>query len=608
MDPNQKAEYSENIEEYLEEYKVYDYFYELMKEVVTEKPKNLIDFLIERISKSETQRCVIMGPPGFSRLGLGRLISDKVGWKYFNMSEWIGKEVDLEKDPRPAKPVHERQKIEKPESQPKDKNTDKPDDNKDVKVEDTKVDDKKVENKKEEKDNKDDKKENKKEDNKDDKKDDKKDNEDDKKDDTKSEKDDTKYQQSENKEVDKKSDKDNKKDDTSVKDKKSEVAHSEHKSEKAPSEKVEEPKQKPELEVPQKTQQEELNDNLLKYRDEVIQDNPQEDIINKHLYEDIKYEMSSSLQMGFISDQKVIEIFKKYTKEYDHECWILEGFPKTRAQALSLSKNKQIPDKIFLIKYSDEVAIEHIKESLLSRYGEEAEDAVLDTAARKAMQEYHMNIKDVQDLFKNVIHIIDAHGYVKGYSDDQNKVSYFVEELSRLIQMKRMSPDRRLRIIVVGSPGSGRSSQASAIAKKYGLVHVSTSNLLKNEIRLKTERGRRIKECFNNSKLVPDEIICSLVEARIKQNDCKLNGWVIDGFPKTIQQITVLKAMKIKPTRVVILECDKKVCQERILNRMFDPVMGTVYKNSKEAPQTKEIQDRLTAYFPDMTEDKVSRR
>ena len=92
------------------------------------------------------------------------------------------------------------------------------------------------------------------------------------------------------------------------------------------------------------------------------------------------------------------------------------------------------------------------------------------------------------------------------------------------------------------------------ISKKYGLVHISSLNLLKNEVRLSTERGKRVKECLNKNKLVPDEIICSLVESRIKQSDCKLNGWILDGFPKTIQQITVLKAMKIKPSRVVILE------------------------------------------------------
>jgi adenylate kinase len=254
------------------------------------------------------------------------------------------------------------------------------------------------------------------------------------------------------------------------------------------------------------------------------------------------------------------------------------------------------------------VAIDHIKSTLKEKYGDSFDDEQIQEAAECAMQEYHMNIKDVEEVFKNVIHMIDAHGYVKGYSEEQNKVSHFVEQISRMIQMKRMSPDRRLRIIIIGAPGSGRSTQAEQIAKKYGLVHISTSNLLKNEIRLKTERGKRIKECFTNSKLVPDEIICSLIEARIKQNDCKLNGWVLDGFPKTIQQITVLKAMKIKPTRVIILECDKEICAERILKREFDPVTGKVYNMIDSPPEDREILGRLVPYFPDMTKEKVEKR
>ena len=197
----------------------------------------------------------------------------------------------------------------------------------------------------------------------------------------------------------------------------------------------------------------------------------------------------------------------------------MEGFPKTKVQALSLGQNKTVPDKIFILKYSDDVAIEHILHNLKQKYGNEKDDFELAEIAKEQMLEYHTNINGVQDLFQNIIHIIDAHGYVKGYKDDQNKVSIFVDEISRLIQTKRMSPDRKQRIIIVGPPGSGRSTQGQIIAKNYGLIHVSTANLLKNEVRLKTERGKRIKECFAQSKLVPDEIICSLIESRIKQSD-----------------------------------------------------------------------------------------
>ena len=85
MDKSQKHEYIDGIEEYLEDYKVYDYFYELMKDLIIHRPKNPVDFLIERISKSDCFRSVFIGPPGFSRLGLGRLVAGKIGWKYLNI-------------------------------------------------------------------------------------------------------------------------------------------------------------------------------------------------------------------------------------------------------------------------------------------------------------------------------------------------------------------------------------------------------------------------------------------------------------------------------------------------------------------------------------------
>jgi adenylate kinase family enzyme len=465
---------------------VYDYFYELMKEVVTHKPKNLIDFLIERISKSETYRCVIIGPPGFSRLGLGSLISGRIGWKYLNMSDWISKEVDLKKDIRPQKPVHERltgiasiiqkgveKEVERIENAPGiadvlksevSKETEVLKKEKDDKKEDKKEDVKKEEAKKEEK------------------------------------KDETGKKDKKDEKLSQKSEQENKKKAEKKASNKASDDEEEETKKEQPSEKEEKQKEalepvEPELPPPPpKCHTKELNENMLKYREEILAENPQEDLINAHLYEDIKYSLHSDLHLGLISDSKAIEIFKKYTKEYEHECWVLEGFPKTRVQAISLAQNKIIPDKIFLMKYSDEVAIEHIIKSLKDMYGEDTPEEELQKAARRTMIDYHMNIREVEKFFKNVIHIIDANKHVRGYSEDTNKVSHFVDEISRLIQVKRMSPDRKLRIIIVGSPGSGRSTQAEKISTKYGLVHVSTSNLLKNEIRLKTERGKRIKD------------------------------------------------------------------------------------------------------------------
>lgn len=146
MDKNQKTEYLEGIEEYLEEYKVYDYFYELMKELITHRPKDPIDYLIQRISKSECYRSLIVGPPGFSRLGLGESVAEKIGWKYLNFSEWVAEdeEVQREKDQKMVKKVPKRENkptkvISKPKENEKPKEDKKPEKKK---SEDKKEDDK----------------------------------------------------------------------------------------------------------------------------------------------------------------------------------------------------------------------------------------------------------------------------------------------------------------------------------------------------------------------------------------------------------------------------------------------------------------------------------
>ena len=138
MDNNQKQDYLEGIEDYLEEYKVYDYFYELMKELAIYRPDDPVDFLIDRISKSECYKCVIMGPPGFSRLGLGKGIAERIGWKYLNMSDWINEDEKLlkEKDEQSEsketretrKEKKKAQKLEKQRQEEEGKQTKEPED------------------------------------------------------------------------------------------------------------------------------------------------------------------------------------------------------------------------------------------------------------------------------------------------------------------------------------------------------------------------------------------------------------------------------------------------------------------------------------------------
>ncbi len=101
------------------------------------------------------------------------------------------------------------------------------------------------------------------------------------------------------------------------------------------------------------------------------------------------------------------------------------------------------------------------------------------------------------------------------------------------IRYRSNAPRRPPRVILLGPPGSGRSTQASVIAKKYGLVHVCCRSLLKNEISRNPEVGQTISKCIDTGMLVPDSVVIPLVEQRLKQSDCRVNGWIMDGFPQS---------------------------------------------------------------------------
>ena len=93
--------------------------------------------------------------------------------------------------------------------------------------------------------------------------------------------------------------------------------------------------------------------------------------------------------------------------------------------------------------------------------------------------------------------------------------------------------------------------------------------------------------------LVPDDIIGALVANRIKQPDCQIHGYLLDGFPKTIEQIQLLEEMKIQPTVIVILECPDEITEERLENKRIDPHTGIEYD--------------ITHMDPDLPEDVIRR-
>jgi adenylate kinase len=101
------------------------------------------------------------------------------------------------------------------------------------------------------------------------------------------------------------------------------------------------------------------------------------------------------------------------------------------------------------------------------------------------------------------------------------------------IRFSKQSPRRPPKVIIQGTPGSGRTTQAKMLAQKYGLVRVSTEELLQKVVNENPAVGKVITQAYATGTPVPDAIINSLVEQRLKESDCRVNGWVMEGFPET---------------------------------------------------------------------------
>lgn len=124
-----------------------------------------------------------------------------------------------------------------------------------------------------------------------------------------------------------------------------------------------------------------------------------------------------------------------------------------------------------------------------------------------------------------------------------------------------------MKVIMLGAPGAGKGTQAKQIADKYSIPHISTGDIFRANIKNGTELGEKAKTYMDQGLLVPDELVVALVADRIQQDDCK-NGFVLDGFPRTIPQAEALDAALEKINEKMDYAIDVDVPDENIINRM----------------------------------------
>jgi adenylate kinase len=124
-----------------------------------------------------------------------------------------------------------------------------------------------------------------------------------------------------------------------------------------------------------------------------------------------------------------------------------------------------------------------------------------------------------------------------------------------------------MKIIMLGAPGAGKGTQAKKIAEKYGIPHISTGDIFRANIKNGTELGQKAKAYMDQGLLVPDELVVDLVVDRVGQKDCG-NGYVLDGFPRTIPQAEALDQALSALEQKVDYAINVEVPDENIVNRM----------------------------------------
>ncbi len=164
-----------------------------------------------------------------------------------------------------------------------------------------------------------------------------------------------------------------------------------------------------------------------------------------------------------------------------------------------------------------------------------------------------------------------------------------------------------MKIVMLGAPGAGKGTQAIKIADKYGIPHISTGDIFRANIKGGTELGMKAKSYMDKGELVPDEVTIGMLLDRIGQDDCR-NGYVLDGFPRTIPQAESLTKALAEQGEKIDFAIDINVPDEAIVKRMSGrracPKCGATYHIVYAAPKTENVCDKCGSDLIIRSDDK----
>ncbi|KAJ4475635.1 adenylate kinase-domain-containing protein [Lentinula aciculospora] len=170
-----------------------------------------------------------------------------------------------------------------------------------------------------------------------------------------------------------------------------------------------------------------------------------------------------------------------------------------------------------------------------------------------------------------------------------------IKALEQKVSSSRPSPAEQLRTILMGPPGAGKGTQAPLIRDKFCVCHLATGDMLREQVAQKTKLGLEAKKIMDEGGLVPDEVMVGMIKGELENNKACKNGFVLDGFPRTVPQAKKLDGMLEsrgeKLNSVVQLLIDDSLLISRITGRLIHPGSGRTYHREFNPPKKPMVDD-----------------
>jgi len=161
-----------------------------------------------------------------------------------------------------------------------------------------------------------------------------------------------------------------------------------------------------------------------------------------------------------------------------------------------------------------------------------------------------------------------------------------------------------MKLILLGAPGAGKGTQAEVICDHLSIPAISTGNIIRAALKAQTEMGLKAKDYIEKGLLVPDDVVIGIIQDRLREDDCK-NGFILDGFPRTVPQAEALDRMGVKIDLVIDIEVPDEKIATRMAGRRVCANCGASYHTLYKQPKTEDVCDNCGGALTQRKDDEA---